>query len=513
MDPPALEANDAPTAPGGGNGQPAPFPIAPGAVPAGRGAGLADPTFPVPPGFPAPAQQPVNEAPFSTNTLPEVSLAKGDIRLNFQGASLDTVLDYLSRATGYAVIKEASITGTVDVVSHNPLSPDEAVELLNTILGTKNLAAIRTDRTLRIVTRDQAKTHDLPVIQGADPEEIPKTENMVTQIIPVRYADASKLLQNLQPMLATYTSLSANQSSNAIVITDTQTNIRRIASIVKALDTSISMITEVRVFPLLYADAEELATVINKVFEEQASGSSSNTNGARNRMEMFMRMRGGGPPGSGEEQASGSSEAKQAANRIKVVGDPHSNCLVVGAPTEMLETVADLVKQVDIPGEDTAVIRVFPLKYADATSVAESLTSLMSTTTTSDEQRNTRFGRFGGGPFSATGGSQNESRSLKAIDFKAVADLRTNAIIVSASQQTLTMIETVVRDLDATPKNVPQVYVHKIEHADLEKLQEILEGMFEDIDTTSSGTQTNPGSTNVTGALSTRNTSNTTGGR
>ena len=52
------------------------------------------------------------------------------------------------------------------------------------------------------------------------------------------------------------------------------------------------------------------------------------------------------------------------------------------------------------------------------------------------------------------------------------------------------MVALMIEGLDATPENVPQVYIYRIQHADLEKLQEMLEGMFDDIDTTSSAANT-----------------------
>ncbi|MBM3335088.1 hypothetical protein FJY63_10550, partial [Candidatus Sumerlaeota bacterium] len=104
------------------------------------------------------------------------------LKFNFRGVPLDTVLDYLSRAAGFVIVRDTQVSGNVDVVSHQPLNKDEAFMLLNTLLNQKGLAAIRNERTLTIVKRDEARTRDLPVRVGAEPEAIPKTDEMVTQI-------------------------------------------------------------------------------------------------------------------------------------------------------------------------------------------------------------------------------------------------------------------------------------------------------------------------------------------
>ena len=172
-----------------------------------------------------------------------------NLRLNFRGARLDTILDYLSEAAGFVIILKVDVDKRIDVWSHQPLSKDEAINLLNTVLNENGYAAIRNGRTLTIVDREEARMRDLPVRIGNDPERIPRTDEMVTQIIAVRYADATQMIANLSPLIPSYATIAANESSNAIVLTDTQTNVRRMAEIVRALDTSISSIAGIRVFP------------------------------------------------------------------------------------------------------------------------------------------------------------------------------------------------------------------------------------------------------------------------
>ena len=124
------------------------------------------------------------------------------LRLNFRGAPLEQVLNYMSDAAGFIinVLPNTDIKGKVDVWSNQPLDKEEAVQLLNTILHQNGLAAIRTGRTLSIISRDTAKTNkDVPVKVEANPKNIPRSDEMVTQIIPVKYVNAAALVQNLQP--------------------------------------------------------------------------------------------------------------------------------------------------------------------------------------------------------------------------------------------------------------------------------------------------------------------------
>lgn len=427
----------------------------------------------------------------------------GKILLNFRNAPVDAVLDHLSQAAGFIIVKDVPVSGSVDVWSHQPLDPGEAVELLNTVLARQGLAAVRTERVLRIVSRSAALAADLPVTAGADPATMDRSDSMATQIIPVKHADAAKLVDNLRPLLGEGSQLSANTSSNSLILTDTRTNIRRMAQIVRALDTSISAITEIRVFPLEHAKATELAEVVNKVFAKP----DQNQNAARsNPMEFIARMRRGGPGGmpGGDQADGGPSEAKLATASVNAVGDERSNSLVVSASDELMPQIATLIRQVDVPTEDSAVVEVFPLRYADAAEVAEILqkvyASSASAAQTAPVQR--QFGRFG--PMPQQQQAATATRSLGEAEMNVVADARTNSLVVSASPTTLASVAQVVAKLDETPKNVNQIYIYRIENADLDNLKTILQGLFDDIQSTGTTTTLAPTGGVRTGAGTTR---------
>src|SRR5262245_24131527 len=62
-----------------------------------------------------------------------ISEKEKGIRFNFRGVPLEMVLNYLSEAAGFIIVLETRVEGKVDAWSNQPLTKDEAVELLNTI--------------------------------------------------------------------------------------------------------------------------------------------------------------------------------------------------------------------------------------------------------------------------------------------------------------------------------------------------------------------------------------------
>src|SRR3954467_6688987 len=129
-----------------------------------------------------PAQAAAGQKPEGAGAATPATDSEKGLRMNFRGVPLDMVLNYLSDAAGFIIVLETKVEGKVDVWSNQPLSKDEAVDLLNTILNKNDYSAIRNGRVLTIVKREDAKTRNIPVKKAAEAEEIPKGDAMVTQV-------------------------------------------------------------------------------------------------------------------------------------------------------------------------------------------------------------------------------------------------------------------------------------------------------------------------------------------
>lgn len=407
------------------------------------------------------------------------------LKFNFRGVPIETVLDYLSEAAGFIIVLETEVSGDINAWSNQPITSEDAVHLLDTILAGKGYAAVRNGRILKIVDQSEAHKHTLPVKKGSNPEEIPATDQMVTQIIPVRYANAMQLIEDLQPLLVEEATLTANESSNALVLTDRQASIQRIAKIITALDTSISGISTIRVFSLQFADATELEEVIEDIFEPPVSSRDRERDEAR-RAEFFRRF--GRGDGDGRSRSSGGSsglsEARQAVSHVVAEADERTNSLVVSAPDEIIPLIEEVVKQIDRNIDAVTEIEVFRLQHADAVETAQVLTDLFD----DQEEENRagfRFGR-GFGFFGREGGErrgreqEGNQRLQEQNTVVAVADPRTNSVIVSASSELMSQIGKMILQLDKDNSKKQKVYVYSLEHADADNVAEILRGMFED---------------------------------
>ncbi len=196
--------------------------------------------------------------------------------LNFHNAPLSLVLEYLSDAAGFIINPQTEVRGNVEVWSKTPVSREEAVQLVNSAIRKNGYALVRSGRILKLVSLTDSGRQDLEVAAGNNPEAVEKSSEVAVQVIPVRYISASQLMNNLQPLLPAGALLTVNESANSLILVAAKADIRRTLKIVAALDASQVAASSLRVFPLHYADAKQLATVVQQLFSAQTSSQDNN---------------------------------------------------------------------------------------------------------------------------------------------------------------------------------------------------------------------------------------------
>ncbi len=435
--------------------------------------------------------------PETPNTAPSSDAVEGEgLRMNFRNVPLEMVLEYMSEAAGFAIIAEADVSGTVSVWNNKPLDKNQAVALLDSILIEKGYTAVRVGNTLKIISKSNASTQNLPVQSGNDPAAVQNSDRMITQIIPVRYTGAVKLMENLEPLLPEEASMTANEDSNAVVLTGTENSIKRVMEIIQALDTNLSGASQIKVFALQYADATELVDVIEDLFEEDArsssrSGSSrgSSSSGFSSFIDRMRAMREGRESGgSGRDGGRSSSRVDRSSSsapnpttRVVAVADERTNSLVVSAAEEALPMITQLVQEIDRDVDEITELRVFDLVHADAFEMSEILTNLFSGDNAQDSQSRSspRFGRGDSRSSSRSTSNEGSARSQSMSQVTAVPDPRTNSLIVWAAANMMPQLERMIEQLDSSNSRQQKVFVYNLDNADVDNVATILRGMFE----------------------------------
>lgn len=292
--------------------------------------------------------------------------ATNGMRFNFRGAPLETVLNYMSEAAGFVIVLETPVRGTIDMWSAQPVSRDEAVNLLNVALNKAGYTASVQGRNLIVTSKDEAKKRNLPIRTGNDPQEIPETAEMVMQIIPLRHIDAVQAATDLAPLMPASATLTANADSNALVVTDTQINVKYIVTLVSALDTSSDSVSTMRVFRLQNADPVEMAGLLANVFQVPTSSVSGAARAPSSKSGKSARKQG----------RSSSTSGAGLSTPVVAVADPRTYSVIVTASKDDMPAIAEVVAQLDSSAARKQKVFVYTLENADVRQVENVLRNL-----------------------------------------------------------------------------------------------------------------------------------------
>ncbi len=384
-----------------------------------------------------PAQEVLSLSPRERAPDPNVAdasrtnAADPGLRFNFRGAPLETVLDYMSQAAGFIIVLETPIKGTVDMWSDQPVSRDEAVQLLNVALNKNGYAATLQGRSLIVTSKDDAKKRNIPIHTGSDPAEIPPTAEMVMQIIPLRHVDATQASRDLATLLPASATLTANADSNSLIVTDTQMNVRHIVEIVSALDKSSDTVSTIRVFKLNNADPVEMSQLLTNLFAApvQSTAGRGGAAGGAGGFAGFGRGGfggGGGFPGGGAAGGAGGGggggggggrgAATSTSGRntpVVAVPDPRTYSVVVTASKDQMPDIAEMIAHLDSSSARKQKVFVYTMENADVHQVETILKNLFQSSNSRSTASSTQADPLGS---RATTNAQSTTSSTSSLN-------------------------------------------------------------------------------------------------
>ena len=417
------------------------------------------------------AEDPVTPPPKPTppTEVPPVA-AGGRFVLEFRGARLGQVLDYLSQQAGYVIANPVELPAPITLVAKQPVTAQEAVDALNGVLLLQGFAVIVRHKTLHVVPLPTARQQNLPVMIGTDPNKIPDTDTLVTQVMVVQFASAKDLAENFLPLLnPAAATLTANESSNVLILTDTQAHIRRIAAIIQAIDQSLSGNQAVKVIQLAHADAEKVAQIINSIYGRQTAQSGGGSFGFAQSNNSGRSSRGGGG-GQTAEPSSGNREIE-----VHAAADSGTNSLVIRASPETVEELTAMVKQLDVDNSARDDVLLYRVRNGKAADLATSLNALfqgVQSATTSTQTRTagqTQARSSSGNTASSSGRSTstqaapvaqggNNSGSDSSLDLsgqvRVIADATSNSVMVLSPERNFVRLRKLLTELDQPVKQV-----------------------------------------------------------
>ena len=302
-------------------------------------------------------------------------------QLTMNNAELRDVVEEISSILGTTVILDPKVQGRITVMSRQALDREGVRRLFYSVLDAHDFSVIDQGDQILIVPVVHAKSRS-----GTENGRTPASAQFITQVMPLGISNASDLAGLVRPLISPNGYVGPSVSANALVVTDTAFNVRRIGEVVRQLDS-----------------------------------------GARNTHELVEVRHG---VAADIAQLMEASIGKQNADSgIQVLADTRSNRLVIVGPPVVRQRLVQLARSLDTLAparlDNAGVIR---LRYSDAKQLADVLDTL------------------GQGMKQPTSTSLKDSAG--AMPFMVRADENQNALVIVAEPAQLRTLEGIVRELD-----------------------------------------------------------------
>ena len=162
------------------------------------------------------------------------------ICIDVNDVPIDMVIRQLAEQADVDLIKSPKVTGNVTAT----LSDVPLEEALSNILAVHGCTYVPTKNMIRIV----------PIGEVTE-----KTEMLISRIYQITYADVAQVEEALKKFVSKRGSLSSNQGTSHIIVTDTENNIKAIDTFIREVDRiTPQVLVEVRIYDITSRDRLDL---------------------------------------------------------------------------------------------------------------------------------------------------------------------------------------------------------------------------------------------------------------
>jgi len=325
------------------------------------------------------------------------------VSIDFNDVDIRVFIKFISELTNENFIIDNRVKGNVNILSPGKITIKEAYKVFESVLEVHGLTAIKAGEISKIIPMPMARSKSVETrvknISGLSEDK------MVTQLIPLTYADTNEIKKLFLPLVAKGSVILAYQPTNTLIITDVYSNIKRLIKIINAIDVK-DVGRQISVIPVEYADAVKLQKTLNLLFQAR----------------------------------SAQQKKKTSDQPIKFVADERTNAIILLANEFDTIKVKDLIKMMDlkVPKSD-AKIRVYYLENANAEELATVLQSLSGTVKKAEQGK--------------------KIAPVVSDKVKITADKATNSLIIMAEKDDYQVLETIIKKLDI-PR--PMVYIEAL---------------------------------------------------
>lgn len=402
----------------------------------------------------APPAQPPPPRPPSPPAAPPPRPSARFVVLNFDNADIEVIIHAVSEIVGFNYVLAPDVRGKVTVQTSARIPQEEVFNVLLAILEVHGFTAVKADTLYKIIRLEGARERPVPTVVGAVPDPGRVGDEIITQIVPIRFASVAELSSLLRPLMSARGSLIPHRETNLLIITDSASNIRRLLDIVKLVDVEVAL-EELQVIPLRFADAQEIAQILNQIFAPGRARPLAVP------AAVPAPAAPGAPPGAPRPSIDGAAERPPL-----IVAYRGINVLIVHARKSELEIIRRLLNQLDVDIYGGRRIFIYYCENTKAKDLATTMNAIYGradgAAAPPGPRPTTPAGTPGAPPTpppsparpTGTAAPGTAEGALAEGEVRFIADEVTNAVIVATFPRNWTDIEDTLKKLDRMPRQV-----------------------------------------------------------
>ena len=279
----------------------------------------------------------------------------------------------------------------------------------------------------------------------------PSETGLSIHVFPLAKADARKVAVTVQglfrenlPNQILPINVTPDERINAIVVSCGEADARRIGELVRKLDTDqVARVSEIKVFPLRYARADALSTILNTALNTRPAAINEQSPTAQSVLQFITRSE------QGQELVTAALK-----EGVLITPDPRMNSLIVSGPVDYMGLLEQIIGRLDASSPQLAKIKVFALKNGDARQMADVLTQMFRMTQTATAAGNQRSIQYTLMRSSADADDQAMgSVTLGTAEQAALTvtvDPRTNSLLVGGTDHYVDLVSQLIDSLDSS---------------------------------------------------------------
>lgn len=381
---------------------------------------------------------------------------------NLRNADIRTVIAEVSSITGKNFVVDPHVTGKISIISSTPLSDQALYPVFLSMLQVSGYAAIPSGNVIKIVPNSDARTQTPDLLhQLKNPLS---GDDMMVQVIHVRYVPAEQLVPVLRPLMPQWSSVSAYGPSNHLILSGRSSNIRQMATIIKQVDQSST--NGIDVVPLEHALAMDIVNTLKELVRTQPGmGASNQTLMAADDRSNAILLRG--------------SKTERIRIRLLIAqldrhnaGTPNSNTQVIYLNYLRAEDLVPIlagIAQAGFSGNVGTTIGTITRPTLDSTNPAASMASLQPVESNVSHGATGYTNTLANTPNTTNVSTQNEGSTKPTVQI--IAEPNTNSIIINAPATLIRTLKSVISQLDIKPAQLLiEALVAEINESDFNSL-------------------------------------------